>query len=696
MKKQKSLVLKLSLLTIGAFLLLFTIYNVISNSILYSNSKSTSEENITLLTENTALQIQQTFEKTISSLEADRELFLSLYKTNELTSDTILHYKEQALSKQSDILGYSVIIRENALATISSEHSQFVGDDGYFSPYIVKDGTNISIESVENASEGDWFALPAATKSLYITEPYEYEAEIGTLSTVTIALPIIHENDVIGVTIADFPLDFLNQIVEENIPPSAIQRVATPAGTIISDSGNVDNIGQSIEPFVPDWATVHKTLQQGNDTDFYADSVTFGEQAYAVFTPIHILDVKEKWIVETFIPKSIVLDDFYSNLKLSINSALVIAVVLASITYFFIYRTINPLSNVQQALEQAANGSLTMSLHEQQLANNEIGAVGKAYNTMRMKMADVIGDVTSTATHVETQASTMNRVIEEISQSSSEMTRAIDEIARGAQTQASEIEQANADMTALGSKMDDLSVVANEMVNNVEQTSTQAKLGMQEVQKLRLQSEQTNHVNNELEQQMHHLAMNIAQIDKVMTSIQSITEQTNLLALNASIEAARAGEHGKGFAVVAEEVRKLAEQSKHETEHVQSTVSSILHETEQTKTIVSRNTALLAEQTVAVTTTEHAFNQQLTRAQHIQENISTLMNKLSSMIKEKEAVLQSMHNIAMISEQSAASAEEVTASAEEQLNEMTKIVSMMNDLNDVAKDLKQATGYFHI
>jgi methyl-accepting chemotaxis protein len=53
----------------------------------------------------------------------------------------------------------------------------------------------------------------------------------------------------------------------------------------------------------------------------------------------------------------------------------------------------------------------------------------------------------------------------------------------------------------------------------------------------------------------------VAELNRVVGQVRTISKQTNMLAFNAAIEAARAGQFGKGFAAVASEVKELSRDS---------------------------------------------------------------------------------------------------------------------------------------
>lgn len=64
-----------------------------------------------------------------------------------------------------------------------------------------------------------------------------------------------------------------------------------------------------------------------------------------------------------------------------------------------------------------------------------------------------------------------------------------------------------------------------------------------------------------------------ARVREAAGGIADLSEKTGLLAMNASIEAAHAGASGKGFAVISQEVRKLSEETRAQTERIKEALA---------------------------------------------------------------------------------------------------------------------------
>jgi len=182
------------------------------------------------------------------------------------------------------------------------------------------------------------------------------------------------------------------------------------------------------------------------------------------------------------------------------------------------------IDDVVRVMSALAEGDLTRRIDK-----DYQGAFGKLkdYSNATMdKLAQVVGEVNSSA---ESLASAS----EEVSATAQSLSQAASEQAAGVEETSASLEQ----MTASISQNTENARVTDGMAT---QAAREAAEGGEAV-KATVTA-------------MKRIARQIGIID-------DIAYQTNLLALNAAIEAARAGEHGKGFAVVAAEVRKLAERS---------------------------------------------------------------------------------------------------------------------------------------
>jgi methyl-accepting chemotaxis protein len=145
------------------------------------------------------------------------------------------------------------------------------------------------------------------------------------------------------------------------------------------------------------------------------------------------------------------------------------------------------------------------------------------------------------------------------------------------------MEETNSAIAEIASSTNDLStalsgISAESRTLNENTISSQGKL-----ESMKAGNAHLLEVSHAMRADLDGLVAILDQVGGVVEGIVDISDQTNMLALNASIEAARAGEAGRGFSVVADQVRRLSETTKAQTESIRESLKR-LHQASEKST----------------------------------------------------------------------------------------------------------------
>lgn len=283
----------------------------------------------------------------------------------------------------------------------------------------------------------------------------------------------------------------------------------------------------------------------------------------------------------------------------------------------------------------------------------------------------------------------LREMIQQINQAASQLIESVQNISVASQQLSGAVsEQSNA-ASSMAATVEELTVSINHVsINAGEAGGLASRSGQKSVDGSTVIQNTLTSMNGIAKTVQHastkvsELGQHSEQISTIISVIQGIADQTNLLALNAAIEAARAGEQGRGFAVVADEVRLLAQNTGKSTKEIASMIDKI--QLGVRDTVESMRSGVM-EVSQGVEMAESA-GKAITEISESSGQVLVVVEQISLALREQTEASQ---DVARNVERSAQMAEQNNLSVQD-------LLRSSNDLNQLAKGLKQEVARFRL
>jgi twitching motility protein PilJ len=321
------------------------------------------------------------------------------------------------------------------------------------------------------------------------------------------------------------------------------------------------------------------------------------------------------------------------------------------------------LITVLDVVSMAAEGNFTKKAP---VTPDMIGTISDAFNLMSDGLVTLINEVKSTALEVGKQSQIITSTLNNISKEINTQKLGID---RGVKT--------------VGSALVTFQAVAEKALDSAIATDIafqSSQSGRHSINKSVQSMQIVRNTTATIARKMKSLSERILEIGKMMEIITEVASRTNILSLNASIEASRAGEQGRGFLNIATEIRKLSEKTSNSAKEIENIIRSIQMEASEVSLAIERGTQQVEVVAEATNVTETSFRQVEDAVSVANNAMTDIANATKAQVVETAKLNKVMNKVSQI--------------ARRTVEQTSEIVSLVEGLNDNAKNLLTSMGRF--
>lgn len=563
----KTLTAKIIALVTATALILSLLIGVLSIGTSRSITDRQSRENLLLMANEKARNIDIMLYAIEQSVDSLSELTLStitdfsLFKSSDdYVDECTAALETAAITLAQNTQGARTIyVRYNPEIAYPTSGLFIVGEGNDFETTVP---TDFSMYEPDDLAHVGWYYIPVNAGAPIWMDPYLNEnIDVYMISYV---VPIYINGESVGIVGMD--IDF--SVVED-----------------IVNSIEVYNSGYAYLTNSSDDLLVHRKYSTGtalSDVDpaaaallgdpGKADTVDTSASMINLYTTLH-----NGMKMALTVPRSELFSDTQNmsvRIILAIVVALVIVIVVASIAGG---RVAKPIRQVTKIVQNTADFNFVSTAGGDKLCSlkDETGDMARAVRGMRNELRNIVN-------LISTSSDTLNNNIDNLLQSSErvnsmtennsavieELSAAMMQTTDGTDRIRETIIQLQQSAQAIRSLSQDSQKLSRDLMKDAENLSNNAVEATNQTQSM------YDRVKKDTEIAIEH-SKAVEKISQLTDAISGISEQTNLLALNASIEAARAGEAGRGFSVVATEISALAGQTNHTVENINSMVNEV-------------------------------------------------------------------------------------------------------------------------